>query len=66
MTLRAVRSFEEEWRTSGWRGVRPGGRSYGRACLWLRLACGHCEQRMAALDRAGNFVAPRRVRCGEC
>ena len=69
--LVAVASVEEEWRTSTHRVQRPlGGRarvSFGRACLWLRLTCGHYPvQRMVPLDRDGNFKAPDRVRCSEC
>lgn len=65
-----VQSWQEEWRTSTLRTQWPmGGRarvSYGRVCLWLRLACGHCKQRMAPLDRGGNFRAPKRARCSDC
>jgi hypothetical protein len=65
-----VIGFVEEWRTSTWRVQRPGGgatrRSYGRACLHVRLACGHYVQRMRPLDRAGNFKAPRAAECHQC
>ena len=58
---------EEEWRTSGRSSVgRHHRRSYGRVCLWVRLLCGHCEQRMVTLDRAGGYVEPKKVRCSEC
>lgn len=71
MKLVAVASVEEEWRTSTHRRQRPlGGRprvSYGRACLWIKPACGHYPvQRMVTLDKSGNFVAPARVRCPDC
>lgn len=52
---------EEEWRTRGNRRFPR-----GRVCLWLRLECGHCEQRMRRLDRDGSFVAPKSVKCSEC
>ena len=64
-----VESFEEEWRThtrrvqGGMHGHRV---SYGRACLWLRLACGHCAQRMVKLAKDGTCVAPKRAGCDQC
>jgi hypothetical protein len=65
-----VKSWEEEWRTATRRKQRPlGGAarvSYGRVCLWLRLVCGHCDQRMVSLDQKGGFTPPRRVRCTLC
>jgi hypothetical protein len=66
-----VESFEEEWRTHT-RRVQGGlhGRqvrvSYGRACLWVRLQCGHHVQRMVTLDREGRFIEPVKARCSEC
>ncbi len=70
LALVTVASAEEEWRTSTRRVQRPLGSrprvSYGRVCLWLRLACGHTAQRMVPLDKAGGYVEPTRVRCGEC
>jgi hypothetical protein len=64
-----VESFEEEWRTSTRRiqGGMHGRRvSYGRACLWIRLQCGHHVQRMVTLDREGRFTNPIKARCLEC
>ena len=64
-----VTGWEEEWRTTTRRSQRQRGRrcvSYGRACLWLRLACGHHEQRMVRLDESGNFTPPASARCGQC
>jgi hypothetical protein len=68
--LVAVESFEEEWRTNTRRVQHPmGGRarvSFGRACLHVRLVCGHYVQRFAKLDRGGLFTAPTRARCDQC
>ncbi len=65
-----VESYEEEWRTSTHRVQRPlGGKarvSYGRVCLWVRLVCGHYEQKMVPLDKDGIHKDPKRVRCSEC
>jgi len=63
-----VVSIEEEWRTAGRSSVgHHGRRSYGRVCLWCKLACGHYPvQRMAKLDKRGGFVPPVRARCREC
>ena len=61
--MQFVVSVEEEWRTHAKRGQR----SYGRACLWINLACGHYpQQRMVPLDREGRFTAPTRLRCEDC
>lgn len=70
MALVNVESWEEEWRTNTVRRQTPmGGRarwSFGRACLWIRLVCGHHVQRMVSLNKDGSHRAPVRVRCSEC
>lgn len=65
-----VSSCEEEWRTST-RRVQHHPRkrrsvSHGAAYLWLRLACGHCVQRMIALAKDGSYKPPKRALCVEC
>jgi len=61
--MQDVVSAEEEWRTHPKRGQR----SHGRACLWIKLACGHYpQQRMVPLNREGTFTMPKRVRCDDC
>lgn len=62
--MRVVLSGEEEWRTKPLNGWTR--RSRGRACLWLKLACGHYEQRMASVQRDGSVKYPKKVRCHEC
>jgi hypothetical protein len=69
--LVVVQSCEEEWRTSTRRVQHPSNGtkvrvSFGRVCLWLRLACGHTAQRMRPLNREGVYVEPLRVHCDEC
>lgn len=59
--LRDVVSAEEEWRTSGNRR-----HPRGRACLWIKLSCGHCVQRMVRLSKDKTATAPKRARCDEC
>jgi len=54
-----VKSAEEEWR-------HPGQRGGVRVCLWLRLWCGHTDQRMVHAAKDGTFRAPSRVKCSEC
>ena len=61
MSRSRVISAQEEWRTSG-NDRFP----RGRVCLWLKLACGHCEQRMVQLTKDKTFVAPQSVKCSEC
>lgn len=59
--LRSVVSFEEEWRTSGNRRFPR-----GRACLWIKLSCGHFVQRMVRLNRDKTVTVSKRARCDEC
>lgn len=59
--LRDVASAQEEWRTKGNRR-----HPRGRACLWIKLSCGHCVQRMVRLSKDGTATAPSRARCDEC
>jgi len=61
MVRRTVIHSQEEWRTKGNRRFPR-----GRACLWLRLECGHCEQRMRSLSRGGEYTVPKQVGCHEC
>lgn len=57
-----VVSAEEEWRTTGNRRFPR-----GRACMWLKLECGHYPvQRMVRLNRDKTVTPPKRVRCDEC
>lgn len=60
--LRRVVSAEEEWRTVGNRRFPR-----GRACLWIKLECGHYPlQRMVRLHKDKTWTAPVRCRCSEC
>lgn len=60
--LRRVVSAEEEWRTSGNRRFPR-----GRACLWIKLECGHYPvQRMVRLNKNKTWTAPKRCRCDAC
>lgn len=59
--LRSVIRSEEEWRTSGNRRFPR-----GRACLWIKLDCGHCVQRMVRLNKDKSVTAPQRAVCDQC
>lgn len=55
-------SAEEDWRTKG-NNRHP----RGRACLWIKLECGHYPvQRMVQLARDKTWKAPSRCWCLAC